>query len=235
MAIADDYFGEPYLDTDDWRELDGTRFRYVHGGFDGTDTRFSFYFPEPERYQRRFISFIEGGQGGQESNSLSPLGATIPPVFGAELGAVIVESNQGHLGADLAGCGGDSSILCWRASAESARYMKVLAGEMYGDEPTYGYVTGGSGGGVRSINCFERTDVWDGAVPFVMPHPGQGVFFSFLADVIRLLDPSERAALAARTGLGGNGDPFEGLDAEQRASLGALYRAGFPRGAEFVL
>jgi hypothetical protein len=236
VAISDDYFGDPYLDTDEWREEgDGVRFRYAHGGFAGTDTRFSFYFPPAEGYRDRFISWIEGGQGGSEVNGLMGTSATVGPTFGAEVGAVIVESNQGHIGADLAGCGGDSSILCWRASAESARYMKQLAAEMYGTAPRYGYVTGGSGGGVRSINCFERTDVWQGAVPFVMPHPGQGVFFSFLANVIRLLSREERAALAARTGLGGSGDPFEGLDVEQREALSALYRAGFPRGAEFVL
>ncbi|HEX2382174.1 MAG TPA: PKD domain-containing protein [Acidimicrobiales bacterium] len=237
MAISDDYFGDPYVDTDEWRDDgDGIRFRYVHGGFDGTDTRFSFYFPPEDVYQNRFISWIEGGQGGSEVNALTggPI-ATVSTTFGAEVGAVIVESNQGHIGADLAGCGGDSSILCWRASAESARYMKQLATEMYGAAPRYGYVTGGSGGGVRSINCFERTDVWEGAVPFVMPHPGQGVFFSFLANVIRLLTREERAALAARTGLGGSGDPFESLNGEQREALAALYRAGFPRGAEFVL
>jgi hypothetical protein len=236
VAISDDYFGDPYIDTDEWREERGSvRFRYVHGGFTGTDTRFSFYFPPEEVYEDRFISWIEGGQGGSEVNGLMGERATVGPTFGAEVGAVIVESNQGHFGADLAGCGGDSSILCWRASAESARYMKQLAAEMYGAAPRYGYVTGGSGGGVRSINCFDRTDIWQGAVPFVMPHPAQGVFFSFLANVIRLLSREERAALAARTGLGGSGDPFEGLDVEQSEALAALYRAGFPRGAEFVL
>jgi hypothetical protein len=235
VAISDDYFGDPYLDTDEWRDEGDVRFRYVHGGFTDTDTRFSFYFPPEGVYRDRFISWIEGGQGGSELNGLMGAQAMVGPTFGAEIGAVVVESNQGHIGADLVGCGGDSSILCWRASAESARYMKQLAAEMYGAEPKYGYVTGGSGGGVRSINCFERTDIWHGAVPFVMPHPGQGVFFSFLANVIRLLSPEERAALAARTGLGGSHDPFEGLDVEQREALTALYRAGFPRGAEFVL
>jgi hypothetical protein len=235
VAISDEYFGDPFLDTDEWREEDGVPFRYVHGGFSGTDTRFSFYFPPEEVYRDRFISWIEGGQGGSEVNGLMGARAMVGPTYGAEVGAVIVESNQGHIGADLAGCGGDSSVLCWRASAESARYMKQLASEMYGTEPRYGYVTGGSGGGVRSINCFERADVWQGAVPYVMPHPGQGVFFSFLANVIRLLNREERAALATRTALGGSRDPFEGLEVEQREALTALYRAGFPRGAEFVL
>lgn len=235
MAIEDDFFGAPYIDRDEWMDVDGTRFRYVHGGFDGTDTRFSFYFPPTETYQGRFISWIEGGQGGEESNALGSMLGVVTPRFGAEVGAIIVESNQGHIGADLAGCLGDSTVLCWRASAESARYMKQLASEMYGSAPDFGYVTGGSGGGVRSINCFERSDLWNGAVPFVMPHPGQGVFFSFLADVVRLLTTEERTALAERTGLGGSGDPFGGLTSEQSEALATLYRAGFPRGAEFVL
>ena len=32
--------------------------RYVHGGFAGTDTRFSIYFPPPEQYQGRFFQHI---------------------------------------------------------------------------------------------------------------------------------------------------------------------------------
>jgi hypothetical protein len=236
MAISDEYFGPAYLDVDEWRD-EPVRHRYVHGGFEGTDTRFSFYFPSPEAYRRRLISWIEGGQGGNEMTAAGPVSGlgVMSSEFAASVGAILVESNQGHLGADLGGCDGDSSILSWRASAESARYAKQMAKEMYGAAPEYAYVTGGSGGGVRSINCFERTDVWQGAVPFVIPHPGQGPFFSLLANVIRLLTPQQRKDLAERTGLGGSGDPFEGLDIERREALSALYRAGFPRGAEFVL
>ena len=39
-------FEDPYVDVDEWRE-DPVRHRYVHGGFTGTETRFSFYLPPP--------------------------------------------------------------------------------------------------------------------------------------------------------------------------------------------
>ena len=36
-----DEFDQPYLDVDEWRDVP-VRHRYVHGGFAGTETRFSF-------------------------------------------------------------------------------------------------------------------------------------------------------------------------------------------------
>ena len=47
----DEFFGKAYIDIDEWRE-GPVRFRYVHGGFEGTDARFSFYFPERTQYRR---------------------------------------------------------------------------------------------------------------------------------------------------------------------------------------
>ena len=35
--MTDDFFGEPYVDIDEWRE-GRDPFRYVHGGFDGGGT-----------------------------------------------------------------------------------------------------------------------------------------------------------------------------------------------------
>jgi len=43
LAATDPLFKAPYIDIDEWREAP-VRHRYVHGGFKGTDTRFSFYF-----------------------------------------------------------------------------------------------------------------------------------------------------------------------------------------------
>ena len=52
------------------RRLDADRFdideqrttpaphRYIHGGFKGTDAKFSFYFPPREQYQGRFFQNI---------------------------------------------------------------------------------------------------------------------------------------------------------------------------------
>ena len=53
----DELFREPYVDIDEWRAAPAAH-RYVHGGFRGTDTRFSFYFPAAEAYQGRFFQHV---------------------------------------------------------------------------------------------------------------------------------------------------------------------------------
>ena len=42
---ADPLFKEPFVDIDEWRDAP-VRHRYIHGGFKGTDLKFSFYLPE---------------------------------------------------------------------------------------------------------------------------------------------------------------------------------------------
>ncbi len=42
-AWADSMFSKPFVDVDEWRD-EPVRHRYVHGGFKGTETRFSMYF-----------------------------------------------------------------------------------------------------------------------------------------------------------------------------------------------
>ncbi|MET0180050.1 MAG: hypothetical protein ABW194_06145, partial [Novosphingobium sp.] len=54
---GDPLWAEPYVDVDEWRDAP-VRHRYVHGGFKGTDTRFSFYFPPKEQYQGHFFQHI---------------------------------------------------------------------------------------------------------------------------------------------------------------------------------
>lgn len=50
----DPRFNKPYVDIEEERTTPVPH-RYVHGGFTGTDARFSFYFPPKEQYQRRFF------------------------------------------------------------------------------------------------------------------------------------------------------------------------------------
>src|SRR6266704_7225268 len=57
FAAADPLFKEPYIDVDEWRNAP-VRHRYVHGGFKGTDTRFSFYFPPKDQYLGHFFQYI---------------------------------------------------------------------------------------------------------------------------------------------------------------------------------
>ena len=230
----DPFFGPAYVDIDEWRE-EPTPYRYVHGGFHGTDTRFSFYFPPSGQYGDRFFHVVEGGMGGNENSALAISAPGVVPVSSIrpcfEMGGYLVESNQGHIGADLSGAKGDPSIINYRASAAAAKFGKYLAGLIYGREPLHGYIFGGSGGGVRSLLSLENTSgIWQGGVPFVMPHQSQGVFFSIQANAIRLLGQENIARIADAVEVGGSGQIFEGLNCEQAQALALLYKCGFPRG-----
>ena len=222
--------GGAVVDVDEWRDTPRPH-RYVHGGFDDTHTRFSFYFPPPELYRGRFFQYLEGGSGGHEQ--LLPTQPWTFRLAFEDLGGYLVESNQGHFPNEGMGFANDWEL--FGASAASAIFAKQLAAEMYGAEPHHGYVWGGSGGGSRSIYCLEnRPDVYDGASPHVIWSSPLGSSWSpigywwlhahhKLDDIIDAVEP------------GGSGDPFATLSHDEREALAALYRYGFPRGAESQL
>jgi hypothetical protein len=165
---VDSFFGTPFVEVDEARD-EPVPHRYVHGGFDGTATRFSFCFPE--RYERRFFHYLQGGFGGSEHIATAGMTEFAGVGYAASRGGYLVESNQGHAGAEPCSKGGDDvTIYAYRASAESARFARHLAAAIYGAPPEHGYVFGGSGGGYRTIVCIERTDdrVWDGGVASVV-------------------------------------------------------------------
>src|SRR5690606_4173367 len=108
--------GAAYIDVDEWRDKP-RRHRYVHGGFKGTKTRFSFYFPEKPNYQGRFIQYLEGGAGGHE-NLLAAGGYGESMNYNwlfdlcfDELGGFMCESNQGHFPGE--GTGFDNGYELW--------------------------------------------------------------------------------------------------------------------------
>ena len=91
MLITEDAddprFNAPFVDVDEQR-TNPVPHRYIHGGFTGTDARFSFYFPAADRYEGRFFQpthqlfFSEDAQD--------------PAVtFTIESGAYLVQSNMG--------------------------------------------------------------------------------------------------------------------------------------------
>ena len=103
---------------------------------------------------------------------------------------------------------------------------------MYGDPPHHGYLWGGSGGAGRTIAILEHApDLYQGAVVYILPHVAQQVLCAAVANAARVLGDALERVIDA-TAPGGSGDPFAGLDAEQREALAAAYRVGFPRGAE---
>jgi Tannase and feruloyl esterase len=240
----DPFFGRPIVDVDEWRE-GPRRHRYVHGAFEGTETKFSFYFPPKEEYDGRFIHMLQGGTGGTETTIVSEntlmqrLAGGLDMYF--EFGAYAVESNQGHetpnaiVSRSMPGLKGQGSILTYRANAEVARFAATVAAEMYGVEPHHGYVFGGSGGGHRSVRAMENApDVYDGAVPFMIPPPNYPVMSSLMAFGAWALR-HKLGDIVDATAPGSNADPFATLNSDQREALALLYRAGFPPGAEWLL
>jgi Tannase and feruloyl esterase/PKD domain len=246
---TDAFFGPPYVDEDaEWESP--APHRMIHGGFEGTDTRFRFHFPPADAgYQGRMINPLSGANGGTEDFFHTILGEGIGGLsMCLRLGGYVVQSNQGHVGDALdPKAGEDPTIYGHRASAEVARLSKYVAAQIYGAPPHHSYVFGGSGGGRRSPLCLENApDVWDGALPFMgggdFAEPGNtkrlkganAISFCTMFNVQRVLGDKLLDVIDA-TAPGGSGNPFAGLDTHQREELAALYRLGFPRGDELMI
>jgi hypothetical protein len=246
-AVTDSFFGKPYIDRDEQRDQPCPH-RHIHGGFSGTDTRFTFYFPPPEIWRGRMFHPIEGGHAGHEDF----FGGYAGEISGglkmvARLGGYMVESNSGHIGDDIDPRGGeDPTLYGHRASIETARFSKHIAAEIYGKGPSYAYVWGGSGGGRRSPLCLEYgAGVYDGALPYMgggnieawgtksRVRSDQPIAFGAMFNVQRLLGDRLRGVIDAMQP--GGGDPYAGLSTHQREELSHLYRLGFPRGDEFMI
>ena len=248
--VTDPFFGAPYIDVDELRD-DPLPYRHVHGGFADCDTRFTIYFPAQEAWGGRLIMPLEGAHAGHEDAFGGAMGSIIGgfPLM-VRLGGYMVESNMGHIGDDIDPRGGDDPTLYgWRAAAETARFSKHVAAQVYGRAPHHSYVWGGSGGGRRSPLCLENApDAFDGALPFmgggnVEPFPatnkvksGQPIAFACMFNVQRMLrhgDKPQRLVDAMRPG--GSGNPFDGLTSHEREELVYLYEQGFPIGDEHMI
>ena len=225
VESADPLFKEPYVDTDEWRDKP-VRHHYVHGGFKGTDTRFSFYFPEKQQYQGRFFQHITPVPDNENLAQKDPPGEESKIGFAFASGAYFVETNGG--GARNIGSG-DPTITAYRANAAAAQYSRVIAAKIYGPHRTYGYAYGGSGGGYRTIGSIENTDgVWDGVVPYVigstMALPN---VFTVRIHAMRILWDKFPQIIDAMDA-GGSGDPYAGLNEEEKAALLEVTKMGFP-------
>src|SRR6202034_4278687 len=144
---ADGMFREPYVDSDEQREQPVPH-RYVHGGFRGTQTRFSFYLPPESLYRDRFFTVVEGGQAGHEDRAAQMRHRHLPSIAWAiASGGYLVESNGGHVAAATLSYthGSDEpSITAYRATAAATRFAREFATNVYRRRPRYGYVLGGS-------------------------------------------------------------------------------------------
>ncbi len=234
---VDPMFGSPFIDVDEWRDTP-VRHRYVHGGFEGTQTRFSYYFPEHEDYDGRFFQHITPVPDSENLASKMPPGEYNKIGFSIDSGAYFVETNGGGP-LDYSSDGGarmDSTITAYRANAAAARFSRVVAQAIYSsDERPYGYAYGGSGGGYRTIGSMENTTgAWDGAVPYVigstMSIPNM---FTVRMHAMRVLK-DQFSQIVDAVDPGGSGTPYAGLDEEQAAALREVTRMGFPMRAWYA-
>ncbi|MEU1972722.1 hypothetical protein ABZ477_13765 [Microbacterium sp. NPDC019599] len=227
FTTDDELYARPYIDADEERATPLPH-RYIHGGFEGTENRFSFYLPA-DGYEGRFFQHITPVP---ESEHLAPglTGAEDKIGFAFSSGAFFVETNGGGA-IDLSKpqFGVDPTIGAYRANAASAAFAKVVAQAVYGPHRTYGYAYGGSGGGFRTIACAENTrGVWDGFVPHVIGSPvaipnvftvrmhAMRVLRDVLDDIVDQVEPGSEREVG------------EGLSAEQFAALQEVTRMGFP-------
>ena len=223
----DSLFARPYVDMDVWRDTP-VRHRYVHGGFEGTETRFSFYFPEAADYNGRFFQYITPVPDN-EHLSQGATGEEDKIGFSISHGAYFVETNGGG----PLGAGNPSTITAYRANAAAARFSRTVAQEIYGGARPYGYAFGGSGGAYRTIGGIELTDAWDGAVPYVAGSPMAipNVFTVRMHAMRVLRDKLPQIADALEPG--GSGDPYARLNEEETSALREVTRMGFPLDAWF--
>ena len=217
----DPAFQKPYIDVEEQRPEGYT---YVHGGFEGTDTRFSFFYPPKEQYEGRFFQFMSPVEGS-ENASIGRKSMENKIGFANSHGAYFVETNMGV----KAGIHqGDGSII-YKASSASAEFSRKVAERIYGySHRPYGYIYGGSGGAFKTTSCFEMTNTWDGAVPYIhgspMAIPSVFCVRAHAKRVLRHAFPKIADAVDA----GGSGNPYEGLSAEERATLFEATKMGFP-------
>ena len=222
----DELFREPYVDVDEWR--DGpARHRYVHGGFRGTETRFSFYFPDADAYQGRFFQHVTPVPQS-ENLAQEDLGEFNKVAFSTASGAYFVETNGGGPDAANPMSGIDPTIGAYRASAAAAQFSRVVADTIYGGGRPYGYLYGGSGGAYRTIGSAENTEgVWDGFVPYVPGSPmAMPNVFSVRMHAQRVLRDKFPAIVDAYD-VGGDPSTLE-LTADEASTLEEVTRMGFP-------
>jgi PKD domain len=232
-TVTDDWqdpiFDLPYTEVDELRD-DPVPHRYVHGGFQGTKARFSFYFPPKQQYQGRFF---------HNTYPLAAISDIAPfPIafavstgdlpFTLDSGAYYVQTNNGGA---FSRQSADPSVAAYRVNAAAAKYSRIVAARLYGQHRPYGYLYGGSGGAYQTIGGAEHTQgVWDGFMPYVLgcnsATPSNWTPRMHALRVLRRRD--KFPAIMDAINPGGSGDIYAGLNLEERSALEEATRMGFP-------
>ncbi len=219
----DEMFAHPFIDVDEWR-VKRVRYHYIHGGFKGTMTRFSFFFPDQKDYTGRFFHFMAPVQGSEDA-SVQFQGEEDKITFAIMHGAYFVETN---MGVDLSFTGLEDPSIIYRASSAAAQYSRKIAQRLFGPHRPYGYIFGGSGGSLKTLSCFENTDVWDGAVPYVTGSPlAMPNCFTIKAHARRILR-DKLPFIGDCAEPGSRHDMYEGLNEEETSALDEILKMGYP-------
>jgi hypothetical protein len=124
-ACTDAELAQPYVDVDESRTTTDpatngpVSYRYVHGGFTGSNTRFAFYFPAAAQYRGRFFASTYPTVATEDGGL-----ASVPFAFAN--GAYVVASNNNG------GVPAGGALAGYRANAAAAKYSRVTAAEVYG-------------------------------------------------------------------------------------------------------
>ena len=195
-------------------------------GIANTETRFSIYLPPAELYQGRFLQHI----------TLCRTASTSRKAWGASRTRSGSPSRVARTSwrRTVAGLRADRAP---RSTPPSRRIAPTRPApstpadrrkDVRRHRP-YGYAHGGSGGGYRTIGGAENTSaVLDGFVPYAIGSPmaipnmftvrmhAQRILRRRFDQIVDAVEP------------GGSGDPYEGLDPEERDALTEVTRMGFP-------
>jgi len=228
FKTSDSVFSKPFIDIDEWRDKP-VRHRYIHGGFENTDTRFSFYFPPKEQYEGRFFQYVTPFPDN-ENLSQGAVGETDKIGFSVASGAYFVETNGGgKTDFTTPTKRPELTISAYRANAASAQFSRKVALEILGGSRPFGYLFGGSGGAYRTVGGVENTEgVWDGAVPYVLGSPmAIPNCFTVRMHAMRILNGKFQQIVDALEP-GGSGNMYAGLNEEEKEAMLEVTRMGFP-------
>jgi hypothetical protein len=219
----------PFTDIKEIRQREGVVYTYVHGGFKGTDIRFSMCFPQKNQYEGRFFQYLPPA-ANHEDAAQKLTGGDDRILFALTHGAYYVESNLGTIEPFKPI---PDSTITYRSSSAVAELSRKIAEEIYGEKIArpYGYLYGGSGGAYKTIECVENCNSWDGAVPYVngapvsLPHN-----FTIRAHALRVLR-HKLPAIIDKLKKGDKNSIFEDLIDAERQDLQEFLGFGFPKGA----